>query len=261
VQAENAKTLEQKRIDDRERHAAEAQAEGNHQAAESFREEAAADTEKIRQTQAALDQLKASDQTPTLTQKLSDLTKERDSLSTQVRELRAENDQLKSASQTTQPATYADAKVPDASNRSAGSSNTSSPSNQSRKPGAIGAIDRNLDEAEVRQAVDRFNQALNAMNMDKLHDAWPTMSPKQAKSYKQLFADSSKIDSRLSVIPDSIKFTGDTAELECQQTIAMTLEGHKNSSSPRLRIRLRKTDNGWVVDQVESRQEISHPVK
>ena len=147
-------------------------------------------------------------------------------------EAQAALDQLKSASQTTQPPT-----------------------------GATDAIHRNLDEAGVRQAVERFNQAVNAMNMEQLHGAWLGMSRKQARNYKRLFDNASKIDSRLDVIPNSIKFSGDTAELECQQTIAMTLAGQKSSSSERVRIRLQRTGNGWVVDQVESPQEISHPVK
>jgi hypothetical protein len=257
LQAENAKTLEQSKLADRERQAAKALAEGNHRAAESFQEEAAAATEKIRQTQAALDQLKTSDQTPTLTQKLGDLTKERDTLSTEVRELRAENDQLKASDQTPALTQKLSDSIKERDSLStqvqelrAENDQLKSASQTTQPPtGAIDAIDRNVEG--VRQAVDRFNQAVNAMNLDQLHAAWLGMSPEQAKRYKQLFANSSKIDSRLSCTPNSVKFTGDTAELECQQTMVMTLAGHKNSSSDRLRISLRRTENGWVVDHVD----------
>ena len=113
---------------------------------------------------------------------------------------------------------------------------------------AIEASHKNTEEAGVRQALENFSHALDAMSMDQLRQVWPTIGKKQADGYGQLFSAASKIHSRLNV--SSLKVNGDTAEVESVDAMVVTVGGRSQNSAPAMKIRLRKTASGWVIDQV-----------
>jgi hypothetical protein len=136
---------------------------------------------------------------------------------------------------------------------------------------AVGEIDRRLaadaaaereketranaaDRDAVLAAVRVYEQAYNSRRIERLTQVWTNMPKKRQDAIRDQFRASTSLAYSLSA-DGSPAVRGDTAILECKQTVNLTGrgDGARESMSDRVVVTLSRTASGWIIKSIDPR--------
>lgn len=106
-----------------------------------------------------------------------------------------------------------------------------------------------VDEASlVRAAVEKFNAALGAHNVNAMKAIWPSMKSGQEKGFQNFFKSNPGAKMSDSCTPFSLTISGNSATWVCNETTTITANGRPNTSEHSIRFSFKKTNGGWIIE-------------
>ena len=115
-------------------------------------------------------------------------------------------------------------------------------------PAATPTAPKPVDETSlVQAAVERFNAALAAHNVDAMRALWPGMKSGQEKGFQSFFKSNPDAKMSDSCTPFSLSISGDTASWVCNETTTIIAGGRPNSSVHSIHFSFKKTGGNWII--------------
>jgi ketosteroid isomerase-like protein len=106
------------------------------------------------------------------------------------------------------------------------------------------------DIESIHAALNSYQQAFENKNIDQLRRVWPSIPKQEADRNQQSFHAASQI--RMSLPDKSIRITGDTALVECAQTIQIVAGGNKQTVANTAAFSMQKQSGVWVIVRISS---------
>jgi hypothetical protein len=103
------------------------------------------------------------------------------------------------------------------------------------------------DTAQIRQALNNFEGAWNAHDMERIRVAWGGISSQQVKALQSFFKDepNSKVSDDCSL--SALSISGSTAKWGCNETTTIVVGGKPQSSTHSIHFTFSKKTGTWTV--------------
>jgi hypothetical protein len=107
---------------------------------------------------------------------------------------------------------------------------------------------------DIQITLDALKDAYQSMTIELVQKVWPSLCCEKKKRLKDLFQKTKALTMRLTNCK-GISASGNSATVECTQSLAYTLEGRRAIPPPTpLIIKLEQTGAGWQVNDVSGQQ-------
>jgi hypothetical protein len=104
-------------------------------------------------------------------------------------------------------------------------------------------------EEEVRDLVRRYEQALEARNIDSLKRIWPSLQGTQETAVRQEFAQTRRIDVEIEGVEVSV--SGATATVTFIRRYQLTtVDGQRPLTNSRTTMNARRVGGEWLIERV-----------
>lgn len=104
------------------------------------------------------------------------------------------------------------------------------------------------DERGIRETLGGYRQAYENRNIDQLRRVWPSINAQEANNTQQSFRAANAI--HMSLQEKSIKVIGDTAQVECVQSMQIVAGGNKQTISNSATFGLQRRSGSWVIERI-----------
>jgi len=106
-----------------------------------------------------------------------------------------------------------------------------------------------LDDAQIREALQRFQIAYDHRDMSGMLEVWPTYPAMAQRTARELFRDMKSFSTSLTV--GNVDRQGGTATVSCQRTLEWVgVDGGRGRKQDQVTYRLLKQEGRWLIDSI-----------
>ena len=114
---------------------------------------------------------------------------------------------------------------------------------------ALPASSARAAEDEIRDLVRRYEQALEARNIESLKRAWPSLQGAQEAAIRQDFSNSRRIDVDIDELAVTVTGAAATATFIRRYQVS-TVDGQRLATNSRTTMSARRAGNEWLIERV-----------
>jgi hypothetical protein len=110
-------------------------------------------------------------------------------------------------------------------------------------------LDKLADEAQIREALQKYEEAYNHRDMARILSVWPHLSPATEKKLGEFFRNAKTLS--LSLAIGKIDITGSSARVNCKRTTdSVSSDGGRGRTEDQATYRLSKESGQWLIESM-----------